>query len=303
MNVFHESGWVRVRPTSGTARRLCAALVSLAIMFLADLAHAVEPWKTAPPTPALPAHAHEAHAEVNGVRIWYAQWNEHAPGTPVLLLHGGYANSNYFGHLIPVLAKHGYRVIAMDSRGHGRSTRNDVPYTYHLMAGDVLSLLDTLHVDRVSLVGWSDGGCIGYDLALNHPERLARLFAFGADADVSGLKDGFDKNPVFAAYLARVQQEYRSLSPTPNEWDSFNAAVNKMWETLPAFTAAQLKTFSTPTTIADGEYDEGIRPEHNRYLASTIPHARLVILPNVSHFAMLQNPAEFNAAVLDFLRR
>jgi pimeloyl-ACP methyl ester carboxylesterase len=127
--------------------------------------------------------------------------------------------------------------------------------------------------------------------------------AFGADADVSGLKDGFDKNPVFAAYLARVQQEYRALSPTPNDWDGFNAAVNKMWETLPAFTAAQLRTFSTPTTIADGEYDEGIRPEHNRYLASTIPHATLVILPNISHFAMLQNPSEFNAAVLDFLAR
>src|SRR6185312_6830700 len=150
MNAFHESGRMRVRPTSDSARRLCAALVSLSIMFLADLAHAGEPWKTVPPTPALPAHAHEAHAEANGVRIWYAQWNEHAPGTPVLLLHGGYANSNYFGNLIPALAKHGYRVIAMDSRGHGRSTRNDAPYTYHLMADDVLALLDTLHIERVS---------------------------------------------------------------------------------------------------------------------------------------------------------
>jgi pimeloyl-ACP methyl ester carboxylesterase len=171
------------------------------------------------------------------------------------------------------------------------------------MAEDVIGLLDTLRVQRVSLVGWSDGGCIGYDLALNHPERLARLFAFGADADVSGLKDGVDKDPVFAAYLTRVREEYQALSPTPNDWEGFNAGVNKMWETLPAFTAAQLKTFSTSTTIADGEHDEGIRPEHTRYLAATIPHARLVILLNVSHFAMLQNPAEFNGAVLDFLAR
>jgi pimeloyl-ACP methyl ester carboxylesterase len=75
-----------------------------------------------------------------------------------------------------------------------------------------------------------------------------------------------------------------------------------MWETLPAFTAEELRSIRVPTTIADGEYDEGIRPEHNRYLAATIPGARLVILPNVSHFAMLQNPAEFNAAVIEFLR-
>jgi pimeloyl-ACP methyl ester carboxylesterase len=299
------SGMIRSIPgPRGGVLGLRRWLFGLAAFVLsAGLAHAAEPWKILPPTPPLPALAHEGHAEVNGVRIWYAQWNDQAGGVPVLLLHGGYGNSNYFGHLIPTLAKHGFRVIAMDSRGHGRSARNAAPYTYHLMAEDVIALLDTLHVRRVSLVGWSDGGCIGYDLALNHPERLARLFAFGADADVSGLKDGFDKDPVFAAYLTHVRQEYHALSPTPNDWEGFNAAVNQMWETLPAFTAAQLKTFSTPTTIADGEHDEGIRPEHNRYLAATIPNARLLILPNVSHFAMLQNPAEFNGAVLDFLAR
>lgn len=255
-----------------------------------------------PSTPALPKGTVGRHIMIGGARIWYAEWNKHAGGTPVLLLHGGYANSNYFGNLIPFLVQHEYHVIAMDSRGHGRSTRTDTPYSYHLMAGDVIALLDTLHIKQVSLVGWSDGGCIGYDLALNHPTRLARLFAFGADADVSGLKEDFDKSPVFAAYLKRVPVEYRELSPTPDEWNSFNAAVGKMWETLPAFTAAQLHSFTVPTTIADGEYDEGIRPEHDHYLAATIPGAKLVILPRLSHFAMLQSPPAFNAAVLDFLR-
>jgi len=98
-----------------------------------------------------------------------------------------------------------------------------------------------------------------------------------------------------------LPDEYRSLSPTPDRWDAFNANANKMWETLPAFAAAQLRSIRVPTTIADGEYDEGIKPEHIRYLAATIPRAKLVILPNVSHFAMLQNPAAFNGAVLDCL--
>ncbi len=113
--------------------------------------------------------------------------------------------------------------------------------------------------------------------------------------------DGFDKDPVFAAYLKRVPGEYQMLSSTPDQWDSFNTAIGKMWEALPAFAAEQLRSFKVSTTIADGEYDEAVRPEDTKYMAATIPGARLVILPNVSHFAMLQNPRVFNAAVLDFL--
>jgi pimeloyl-ACP methyl ester carboxylesterase len=225
-----------------------------------------------------------------------------AHGVPVLLLHGGEGNSNYFGNLVPILVKHGYRVIAIDSRGHGRSTRTDVPITYHLMAKDVIQVLDRLKIQRVSLVGWSDGGCIGYDLAINHPQRLARLFAFGADADVSGLNDDGANSAVFRAYSARVRDEYRRLSPTPEQWENFDAAINKMWYSLPAYTADQLRSVAVPTTIADGEHDEVIRPEHVKYIAATIPHARLVVIPDVSHFAMLQNPKAFGDVVLEFLR-
>lgn len=266
-------------------------------------ARAVEIWQTLPPMPSLPPNTAGHHADIDGARIWYAEWGSPSSAPPVLLLHGGFGNSNYFGNLIPVLVGQGYRVIAMDSRGHGRSTRSDAPMTYHLMAQDVIGLLDRLKVSKVNLVGWSDGGCTGFDLALNHPERLAGLFAFGANADVSGDREGFDKSPAFAAYLERTPKEYRSLSPTPGGWDAFNAAVGKMWSTLPAFTADQLRSITVPIVIADGEYDEAIKQEHDRYMAATIPGARLVIMRDVSHFAMLQNPGEFNAAVIDFLRR
>jgi pimeloyl-ACP methyl ester carboxylesterase len=264
-------------------------------------AAAPEPWQTLPPLPSLPAGTVGRHAEIGGARIWFAEWGSRSAGTPVLLLHGGFGNSNYFGRLIPVLVAHGYRVIAMDSRGHGRSTRSDAPLTYDLMAQDVLGLLDRLSISQVYLVGWSDGGIIGLDLAMTHPDRLAGVFAFGANADVSGLKDGAEKTPVFAAYLARTAQEYRALSPTPPQWAEFSAAVNKMWETLPAFTRSELASITVPTTIADGEFDEAIKLTHDEYMAQAIPGAHLVILPRVSHFAMLQDPAAFNAAVLRFL--
>ena len=272
-----------------------------ALLLATGLAGAAERWQALPPTPTLPKPASTVQVMVNGARIWYAEWNRKAAGTPVLLLHGGYANSNYYGHLVRNLLRHGYRVVAMDSRGHGRSTRSDDPYSYHLMAEDVIGLLRSLSIPRVSLVGWSDGGTIGYDLAIHHPERIARLFAFGANADLTGLKEGFDAASAFSAYLKRVPTEYHRLSPTPKNWAAFDAAVGKMWATEPSFTAEQLRSIRVPTVLADGEHDEGIRPEHLRYLSETIPGARLIFLPGVSHFAMLQDPEAFDAAVLEFL--
>ncbi len=289
-------------PVSGPARRAARWTLLALLMLPLPAAHSTEQWQTLPPTPSLPAGTVGHRAMINGALLWYAEWGMHESGVPVLLLHGGPLNSNYFGLLIPVLVRHGYRVIAMDSRGQGRSGRTPGPITYHMMANDVIRLLDLLHVRQVSLVGWSDGGIIGLDLAIHHPGRLRRLFAFGANADTAGIYANADKAPLVIAFVARARKEYRQLSPTPGDWDSFIAVMGHMWLTEPDFTAAQLRSIRVPTTIADGEYERIIKPEHTRYLAATIPHARLVILPDVSHFAILQDPAEFNAAVLSFLR-
>ncbi|MGB6488830.1 MAG: alpha/beta hydrolase [Steroidobacteraceae bacterium] len=278
------------------------ALLALLLLIPNLPAYSREQWQILPPTPSLPAGTVGHHAMINGARLWYAEWGTRNGGVPVLLLHGGSLNSNYFGLLIPELTKHGYRVIATDSRGQGRSARAPGPITYHMMANDVIRLLDRLHIRQVSLVGWSDGGITGLDLAINHPERLHRLFAYGANTDVAGVYGNADKAPTVIAFEARAKQEYRQLSPTPDDWDSFLAVMGHMWSTEPDFTAGQLQSIRVPTTIADGEYEEIIKPQHTRYIAATIPNAKLVILPDVSHFAILQDPAEFNAAVLSFLR-
>lgn len=265
-------------------------------------AHSKEQWQTLPPTPSLPAGTIGHRSMIDGALLWYAEWGSQNKGIPVLLLHGGPANSNYFGLLIPVLVSHGYRVIAMDSRGQGRSGRANGPITYHMMANDVIGLLHLLHVRQVDLVGWSDGGIIGLDLAIHHCGCLHRLFTFGANADAAGVFKNAGRAPLLVQFEARAKKEYRKLSPTPNDWNSFIAVMTHMWMTEPNFTAGQLRSIRVPTTIADGEYEKLIKPAHTRYLAATIPHARLVIVPNVSHFAMLQDPAAFNSAVLNFLR-
>ena len=168
------------------------------------------------------------------------------------------------------------------------------------MASDVLALMDTLHIQKAALVGWSDGAIIGLDIAIHHPERLTRLFAFAANSDPSGVKD-VDKSPVFTAYIDRASHEYARLSPTPGGFKAFLDNISHMWASEPHFTEAQLRGIKVPTWIVDADHDEAIKRENTDTMASLIPGAGELILPRVSHFAFLQDPALFNATLLHFL--
>jgi pimeloyl-ACP methyl ester carboxylesterase len=254
------------------------------------------PWMMLPPTPTLPKPAASGYQAVNGIRIWYAEFGH---GAPVILLHGGLANSAYWGNQVPSLARR-YRVIVMDSRGHGRSTRNDQPYGYDLMASDVLALMDALKIRKAAIVGWSDGAILGLDIAIHHPERLTKLFAFAANSDPSGVAD-IDKSPVFNAYIARAEKEYAAISPTPDQYQAFLAQITKMWETQPNWTAADLQSIKVPTWIVDADHDEAIKRENTEFMAHEIPDAGLLIEPGVSHFSFLQDPEQFTADVLHFM--
>lgn len=276
-------------------RRFAVVFVFSFLVFAA-VARAEPQWLTLPPTPSLPAPVKSGYATVNGIKIWYAEFGR---GTSVILLHGGLANSNYWGKLVPALAPH-YRVIIMDSRGHGRSSRDARPYGYDLMASDVLALMDFLKIDKAALVGWSDGAIIGLDIAIHHPERLSKLFAFAANSDPSGVKD-VNRSPVFTAFIARAKTEYEKLSPTPTEYDAFLAQITKMWETQPHWTADDLARIKVPTWIVDADHDEAIERDNTLFMADHIPGSGLLIEPQVSHFAFLQDPEQFNADVLHFL--
>jgi pimeloyl-ACP methyl ester carboxylesterase len=272
---------------------LCALLLGLSAP-----ARAAEPqWLTLPPMPTLPPAAQSGYAPVNGVKLWYAAFGQ---GEPVILLHGGLANATYWGSQVRAL-KSQYRVIVMDSRGHGRSTRNAELFGYDLMASDVIALMDFLKLKKAAIVGWSDGAIIGLDIAQRHPERLTKLFAFAANSDPSGVAD-IAGSPVFNAFIARAEKEYEALSPTPTEYKQFLAEITKMWETQPNWTADDLKKISVPTWIVDADHDEAIKRENTEFMAANIPGAGLLLQPAVSHFSFLQDPEQFTADVLHFLQ-
>jgi pimeloyl-ACP methyl ester carboxylesterase len=257
---------------------------------------------TLPPTPNLPTPQKSGRAPVNGISIFYATFGTSAGDVePVLLLHGELGNSNYWGNQIPALAER-RRVIVMDSRGHGRSTRNAEPFGYALMASDVVGLLDHLGIPKVALVGWSDGAIIGLSLTMSHPDRVTRLFAFAANSDPSGVKD-VDKSPVFQEFIARAGKEYEALSPTPSLYKSFVEQISHMWATQPNWTAKDLASIKVHTWIVDADHDEAIKRENTEFMAGAIPDAGLLLQPEVSHFSMLQAPGQFTDDVLHFLAR
>lgn len=270
----------------------------VALLLLAPLpALSKERWELLPPTPPPAKASKSGYADVDGVNIYYAVLGH---GSPVAFLHGGLGNSDYWSLQAKALSR-SHTVVLIDSRGHGRSSRDAKPYGYDLMADDVVSVLDTLKIAKADMVGWSDGGILGLDLAIRHPDRVGKIFAFAANTVTSGVIDGVDKNPTFAAYIERAGREYAKLSKTPKEYDAFVEQISHMWASQPNWSDDDLKAIRSPVLVVDGDHDEAIKRDHTEYIARTIPGAGLLILPNASHFAFLQDPALFNAALTNFL--
>lgn len=273
-------------------------MLAAAFVAVATISHAEDRWMSIPKPPAMPEAASSGMAEVNGIKMYYATYGA---GDPVLLIHGGLGNADIWANQVADLMKD-HLVIVADSRGHGRSTRTEEPFGYDLMASDYLALLDYLKIDKVDLVGWSDGGIIGLDIAMSHPERLDHLFAHAANITTDGVDPTVGEDPVFMGIYANwMGEEYAKLSPTPDQFDAFIAQISEMWAREPNWTDDQVKAITVPTAVVVGDHDEAILRPHTDKIAALIPGAKLVILPEASHFAMLQAPAEYTAAIRAFI--
>lgn len=251
-------------------------------------------------TRPLPVMQDQGYVEHAGARIWYVSYGA---GATVILLHGGLGHSGNWGYQVPALLDRGYRVVLIDSRGHGRSTRDTRPFSYDLLASDLAAVMDQLQIARAVLVGWSDGACTALVFAAHSPERAAGVFFFACNLDPSGVKEITEFTPILQRCIGRHVQDYQQLSATPEAFDEFSEAVSRMQSTQPDYSADDLAQLAVPVAIVQSEHDEFIKREHAEYLARSIPGAEYVFLPGISHFAPLQRPEQFNEAVLAFLGR
>jgi pimeloyl-ACP methyl ester carboxylesterase len=247
----------------------------------------------------MPAPAASGHVEASGgARIYYASFGK--PSAPaVILLHGGLGNGEHFAHQVPALADR-FRVIAIDSRGQGRSTLGKGKLSYPAMARDVIAVMDALRIETAAVAGWSDGGAIALALGIEHGKRVDKLFVFGTNYDSRGSKPRGGTTPTFAAYAARCRADYGRLAAR-GAHAAAAAALAPVWRDPAPFTKERLRAIQAPTLVGSGDHDEIVLLDQVKEMATTIPKGRLAVLQDTSHFALWQDPAAFNKVLVDFL--
>ena len=233
------------------------------------------------------------YAARNSVQIYFETYGS---GEPVLVLHGGLGCLERMHHQIRALAEK-YLVIAVDTRGHGRSSGAEEPFSYALLADDMLAVLDTLKIARVSIVGWSDGGIMALDLAMRYPDRVRKLVAIGANYDVDGVvvkPAPHPEVPPSRGVCARVSRD-------PHHWPVLYQKVTDMWRTQPHYSIEDLGKIKSPTLIMAGEFDV-ISRSHTHQLAKAIPQSQEIIIEAGAHSVSDQNASAINSYILNFLR-
>ena len=248
---------------------------------------------------ALPARVQTEHLPLRGIRLYFEL---EGTGPPLLLLHGGAGNGMQFSKQRRDFARL-HRLIVPDCCAQGRTTDRAGPLTYHDMAEDMAALLDSLHVRRVDIMGWSDGGDVGLDLAIHHPERVAHLVTFGANFSPDGLNAPdveWNRTATADSFGTGTRVSWTALNPEPEHYRAAMEKILDMWRTQPRFTLAELGRIRARTLVCVGAHDL-IRRDHTDSLVSAIPGAQLWVVPGASHSAMIERPDLVNPRVLAFL--
>ena len=216
---------------------------------------------------------------------------EQGVGQPFILLHGNGESCGYFEHQIPFFSSN-YRVIAIDTRGHGQSPRGEKPFTIQQFAVDLYDFMEEQGVEKAILLGFSDGGNIAMEFALRHPERVEKLILNGANLFPSGVKP---------RYQWPIELGYRlaKLFAKKSEQARKNAEMLGLMVNEPHIDPVELSKLTMPVLVVVGTKDM-IKASHTRLIYENLPNARLEIVAG-DHFVANKHPDAFNAAVLKFL--
>lgn len=213
---------------------------------------------------------------------------EAGAGEPLVMLHGNGEDSTYFEHQVAYFAKK-YRVLAPDTRGHGKSPRGTAPFTLDQFVCDLAVFMDEHVGQRAHLLGFSDGANIALLFALAHPDRVTSLVLNGGNLFPEGLTE-----------------EVRHEDATHYEealaaGDAHELELLRLMMDEPHIDPASLSQLAIPTLVVAGT-DDMIEEAHTRLIARSIPDAELRFIEG-DHFVAAGNPVEFNRVVDEFLAR
>lgn len=213
---------------------------------------------------------------------------EKGSGDPLILLHGNGENSGYFEHQTNFFSDR-YRVIAVDTRGHGQSPRGTADFTITQFAEDLHDLLDELSIERADILGFSDGANIALTFAMKYPEYVKRLVLNGGNLFPQGVKPSVQIPIVIGYYLTKLFPKAKH-----------NHELLALMVDEPHIDPKALHNLNIPTLVIAGTNDM-IKEKHTRLIAESIPSAQLKIIEG-THFIAHDSPDEFNKAVSEFLK-
>ena len=216
---------------------------------------------------------------------------EQGGGKPLILLHGNGEDGSYFKHQINCFSAD-YRVIAIDTRGHGQSPRGEKPFTIVQFAEDLHDFMDEKGIAKAILLGFSDGGNIALTFALKYPERVERMIVDGANLFPRGVKPLYQW-PIEIGY--RIAKLFAKKSDKAKQ----NAEMLGLMVNEPHIDPVELARLTLPVLVVAGTKDM-IKESHTRLIHKSLPNAQLAILYG-DHFVANKNAEAFNAAVETFL--
>lgn len=206
----------------------------------------------------------------------------------IVLLHGNGEDHSIFKNQLDALCSFDY-VIALDSRGHGKTTVGNEEFSIDLMAEDLAKFADETGLGKFALLGFSDGGNIALTYAVRHPERLCALAVSGANLNPSGLKPAFQIKTAAECFFAK-------LSKDKGERQNLKYQLLSLMTNHPHISSRLLSNIRCKTLVMAGERDL-IKKGHTELIARSIPGAVLEIVPESSHCTILDNPEYVNAAL------
>jgi pimeloyl-ACP methyl ester carboxylesterase len=246
---------------------------------------------------------HGHYLDVYDTQIYYEEYGE---GIPLLLLHGGSGSIVHFENFIPSLAEK-FRVIAIDSPGHGRSEMSD-SLSYQLLADYFSKCIDILKLDSVYIVGWSDGGNAALILAADRPEKVKRALISGANSRLDGIaaheyESVTSVNPEnVERHWGSWKEEYLQMAHKNNDWKKFVTDLGVMWRQEIYVPHEKVEKIEARFLIVIGDRDL-ITLEHGVEMYYTIDGSELLVLPNTGHMTFWDKPKIISEFAKEFFKQ
>ena len=211
---------------------------------------------------------------------------------PFILLHGNGENSSYFKNQIDYFSDR-YRVIALDTRGHGKSPRGNEPFTIEQFSRDLYDFMEGLGISDAVILGFSDGANIAMKFAIKYPNKVRVLILNGGNLNPKGIKRTI-QIPIEIGY--KIAKRFASKSPNAKK----NAEMLGLMVNDPNIELRELSKITAPTLVICGSSDM-IKESHTKEIAEKIPNAKLSIMKG-DHFIANKRYVTFNKEVEDFLK-